>query len=111
MLAHRAATPGQVSCAAAMRVKSRAAVVLKQAEGEVSAGTWYTGVSGGRERGYVITLDNPGMWTTSAVHLAMKASRHCYLGVQGSETLWRATNSGLWSGHNWNWRPSKAYLK
>ena len=41
----------------------------------------------------------------------MNASCRCCLGVQGSETLWRAANNGLWLVHSRNCRPSRAYLK
>jgi len=65
---------------------------------------------GGRDRASAITFTFPGLCLTSEVSSARKASCRWTLAVHGSETLYRACVSGLWSVRMWKRRPSSRYL-
>ena len=65
----------------------------------------------GLERLSATTLSAPGQCTTSPVNSEIKDNCLCCLEVHGGERRFRAATSGLWSVHNWNWRPSSINLK
>ncbi len=65
---------------------------------------------GGRDRASAITFTFPALCLTSEVSSARKASCRWTQAVHGSETLYRACVSGLWSVRMWKRRPSSRYL-